>query len=266
MLNKSSSNPDLTNTTIEPLKRTNSSSSSLHSLTPPPTPAPENPPLYSSPSFSIYAGTDLQTEPTTQEPTQDFTFGTESESESDEKVRNQRGERRLPLFLARGLGIDRVGSGLLDPGLSREGMMKWRRPVVEMGSEEEKLKVEMELKRIVEDEPKNALALRDYAQFLCQVKGDAKRAEEYYSRAILIEPLDGEILSEYAKLVWDLHADVDRALTYFEKALTASPQNNNVFAAYAAFMWEIEETDDGSSTENFIESNFFQHESQAPSI
>jgi tetratricopeptide (TPR) repeat protein len=58
-----------------------------------------------------------------------------------------------------------------------------------------------------------------------QVKGDYRRAEEYYSRAILADPDDGELLSEYAKLVWDVHRDEERASIYFERAAKASPEN-----------------------------------------
>jgi len=57
------------------------------------------------------------------------------------------------------------------------------------------------------------------------VKGDCRRAEEYYSRAILADPDDGELLSEYAKLVWDVHRDKERASSHFERAARASPEN-----------------------------------------
>ena len=57
------------------------------------------------------------------------------------------------------------------------------------------------------------------------MKGDCRRAEEYYSRAILADPDDGELLSEYAKLVWDVHRDKERASSYFERAARASPEN-----------------------------------------
>lgn len=60
---------------------------------------------------------------------------------------------------------------------------------------------------------------------LQQVKGDRRRAEEYYSRAILADPNDGELLSEYAKLVWDVHGDEERASSYFDRAAMASPHN-----------------------------------------
>jgi Tfp pilus assembly protein PilF len=61
------------------------------------------------------------------------------------------------------------------------------------------------------------------------VKGDPKRAEEYYSRAMLADPSDGEIMSQYAKLVWEAHHDRERSLSYFHKSVQAAPQNRSLF-------------------------------------
>ena len=57
------------------------------------------------------------------------------------------------------------------------------------------------------------------------MKGDARRAEEYYSRAMLADPGDGEIMSQYAKLVWEVHRDQERCLGYFHKSVQAAPEN-----------------------------------------
>jgi Tfp pilus assembly protein PilF len=58
-----------------------------------------------------------------------------------------------------------------------------------------------------------------------QVKGDPRRAEEYYSRAMLADPTDGEIMSQYAKLVWAVYRDHERSLAYFQKSVQAAPRN-----------------------------------------
>lgn len=58
-----------------------------------------------------------------------------------------------------------------------------------------------------------------------QVKGDTRRAEEYYSRAMLADPSDGEIMSQYAKLVWEVHHDPERCLGYFQKSVQAAPHD-----------------------------------------
>ncbi|KAG0552858.1 hypothetical protein BDA96_01G544100 [Sorghum bicolor] len=153
-----------------------------------------------------------------------------------------------PLFLARGLGIDRLGSGLLsaDGGGGFGGSDGGGGGnLVASGNGGDRSGIEMHYKKMIEEDPCNGLFLRNYAQFLYQVKGDYRRAEEYYSRAILADPDDGELLSEYAKLVWDVHRDEERASSYFERAAKASPQNSHVLAAHAAFLWDTDDDEEG---------------------
>lgn len=112
-------------------------------------------------------------------------------------------------------------------------------------------------KRMMEEDPSNAVLLRNYAEFLYQVKGDAQRSEEYYSRAILADPSDGDILSQYAKLVWELHHDVERASSYFERAVRVAPQNSHVLASYAEFLWDTDDGDDGKGDEGVDQPQHF---------
>lgn len=65
------------------------------------------------------------------------------------------------------------------------------------------------------------------------MKGDARRAEEYYSRAMLADPSDGEIISQYAKLVWAVHRDHDRSLVYFQKSVQAAPRDRYAVYIYS---------------------------------
>ncbi|CAB4261874.1 unnamed protein product [Prunus armeniaca] len=99
-------------------------------------------------------------------------------------------------------------------------------------------------KMMIEENPNNALLLRNYAQFLCQSKGDLQGAEQYYLRAMQADPGDSEIMAQYAKLVWELHHDSEKALSYFERAVQANPEDSYVLAAYAHFLWEAEEEED----------------------
>uniref|UniRef100_A0A0E0K8L9 Uncharacterized protein n=1 Tax=Oryza punctata TaxID=4537 RepID=A0A0E0K8L9_ORYPU len=164
-----------------------------------------------------------------------------------------------PLFLARGLGIDRLGSGLLSAdgggggigGSDGGGGGAGGSYLVTSDNGGNRSNIEMHYKKMIEEDPCNGLFLRNYAQFLYQIKGDSRRAEEYYSRAILADPNDGELLSEYAKLVWDVHRDEERASSYFERAAKASPQNSHVLAAHTAFLWDTDDGDgpEGSSSE-----------------
>ncbi|KAJ1271837.1 hypothetical protein BS78_06G156200 [Paspalum vaginatum] len=158
----------------------------------------------------------------------------------------------VPLFLARGLGIDRIASGFFTAGKTApaagackmEAGVQEPVVVVQQQQDEKVAALDAQYKRMVDEQPGNALFLRNYAQFLHEVKGDPRRAEEYYSRATLADPGDGEIMSQYAKLVWEVHRDHERCLGYFQKSVQAAPQNSHVLAAYASFMWEQDDDDD----------------------
>ncbi|KAG8082646.1 hypothetical protein GUJ93_ZPchr0014g46990 [Zizania palustris] len=135
----------------------------------------------------------------------------------------------LPLFLARGLGIDRIASGLFTvvgtTGKAGESSGTGRMNAVVEEHDEKVAALDAQYKKMMDEQPGNALFLRNYAHFLHEVKGDPRRAEEYYSRAMLADPSDGEIMSQYAKLVWEVHRDHDRSLAYFHKSVQAAPHN-----------------------------------------
>ncbi|CAO2042946.1 unnamed protein product [Urochloa humidicola] len=161
----------------------------------------------------------------------------------------------VPLFLARGLGIDRIASGFFTAGAGDKAtggaggktaaMMEGvQEREDEEAAAEAAAALDAQYKRMVDEQPGNALFLRNYAQFLHEVKGDARRAEEYYSRAMLADPGDGEIMSQYAKLVWEVYRDQERCIGYFQKSVQAAPQNSHVLAAYASFLWEQDDDDD----------------------
>lgn len=147
----------------------------------------------------------------------------------------------LPLFLARGMGIDRLASGLFTAGMGSQAALARMASGVDQTAV---LALDAQYKAMVDEQPGNALFLRNYAQFLHEVKCDARRAEEYYSRAMLADPTDGEIMSQYAKLVWAVHRDHERSLTYFQKSVQAAPRDSHVLAAYASFLWEQDEEED----------------------
>lgn len=58
-----------------------------------------------------------------------------------------------------------------------------------------------------------------------QEKRDLRKAEEYYSRAILADSENGEALSQYAKIVWELHHDKEWASSYFQQAVRTAPED-----------------------------------------
>lgn len=146
----------------------------------------------------------------------------------------------VPLFLARGLGIDRIASGFFTAGADLKGCGA----SMEERQDEAVAALDAQYKTMVDEQPGNALFLRNYAQFLHEAKGDTARAEEYYSRAMLADPSDGEIMTQYARLVWEVHHDPERCLGYFQKSVQAAPLDSHVLAAYASFLWEQDDDDD----------------------
>lgn len=166
----------------------------------------------------------------------------EEEQEQEQAAVAQPGLPELPLFLARGMGIDRLASGLFTADMGSQAAVARMASGVDQKAV---LALDAQYKEMVDEQPGNALFLRNYAQFLHEVKCDPRRAEEYYSRAMLADPTDGEIMSQYAKLVWAVHRDHERSLTYFQKSVQAAPRNSHVLAAYASFLWEQDDDDGG---------------------
>lgn len=153
-----------------------------------------------------------------------------------------------PLFLARGLGIDRLPSGSMNLGsdggtsiFGCDGNGNDGNYSVQTDHGGDGYELEVYYKCVLDDDPSNAMILRNYAQFLYQCKGDLTRAEEYYSRAILADPTDADSISQYGKLIWKLHGDHERALSYMEHAANMNQTNCFVQAAYASLLWETGE-------------------------
>lgn len=155
-------------------------------------------------------------------------------------IKDDIGESGSQMYLAKGLGVD-AGFGCGDGGGGRNLSHVGRG---EGGGGGDNHDTEEHYRKMVVENPGNALFLGNYARYLYQSKQDLQGAEEYYSRAILVDPNDGEILSQYAKLLWELHHDEDRATSYFERAVQVASENSHVHAAYASFLWDIEGDED----------------------
>ncbi|CAA0823927.1 Tetratricopeptide repeat (TPR)-like superfamily protein [Striga hermonthica] len=157
------------------------------------------------------------------------------------------------MYLAAGLGVSGIGYiNFGGNGGGGGGGGGGSHRSVDFDKEGGDVSVEEHYRRMMEENPGNALFMSNYAQFLYQKKKDFKGAEEYYSRAILADPKDGEILSQYAKLIWELHRDRERANNYFERAVQASSQDSHVHAAFASFLWDTEDDDEEDEEDNFL--------------
>lgn len=138
-----------------------------------------------------------------------------------------------PLHLATGLGIDMAG---FSSTMGCADSMKV--------DSSDSTNIEEYYIRVIEENPSNPLFLRNYAQYLCETRGDLQAAEEYYLRAMHLDPSDGEITLRYAKVLWELRHDRHEALPFFKQAVQAAPENSDVLAAYSSFLWETEEDEE----------------------
>ncbi|GER24961.1 tetratricopeptide repeat protein [Striga asiatica] len=166
------------------------------------------------------------------------------------------------MYLASGLGIS--GIGCVDFGGNGGGGGGGSYRSVDFDREGGDVSMEEHYRRMMEENPGNALFMSNYAQFLYQKKKDLEGAEEYYSRAILADPKDGEILSQYAKLIWELHRDRERATNYFERAVQASSEDSHVHASFASFLWDTEDDDEEDEEDNFPGKQLVRHGFMAP--
>lgn len=163
------------------------------------------------------------------------------------------------LYLAMGLGIDVCDSSsdLIGNEMSRESDFKQE----SSDRATDETDIESYYKRMIEENPFNALFLKNYALFLYQSKGDLEGAEVYFSQAILVEPANAEILSQYAKFIWEWIHDLVRASSYFKQAVQAAQNDSFVLAAYASFLWETEGEEEEEEEE---ENDQFQDPQETP--
>jgi hypothetical protein len=83
----------------------------------------------------------------------------------------------LPLFLARGMGIDRIASGLFTAGMGSEAAVARMMSGVD---EKVVMALDAQYKEMVDEQPGNALFLRNYAQFLHEVPCDLSSQHHCY--------------------------------------------------------------------------------------
>ena len=90
--------------------------------------------------------------------------------------------------------------------------------------------------------------LGNYASFLLQVRKDAKRAGEFFTKAIVANPNHAGLLTNYAMYLWRVRGDSARADEFFARALGADPNQPALLASYAVFLHQ-EKNDYGRAEE-----------------
>jgi hypothetical protein len=139
-----------------------------HHLPLPPRPRPV-------PLETIQSFTDRRASTDDEEEDDDFEAGREMSFGQFSSFLNGGGgtySQEHPLFLARGLGIDRLGSGLLGAdggGGGFGGSDGGGGNLVTSGNGGDRSGIETHYKKMIEEDPCNGLFLRNYAQFLYQV-------------------------------------------------------------------------------------------------
>jgi tetratricopeptide (TPR) repeat protein len=100
-------------------------------------------------------------------------------------------------------------------------------------------KVEELYKRSIEIDPKTALTLTLYGDFLLQKRNDPKQAEEYYKRALEQDPSNDYALTSYADLLHQTGKDLDKAQGMYERALEIKPHSPYALTRFVAFMRDV---------------------------
>ena len=66
---------------------------------------------------------------------------------------------------------------------------------------------------------------------------DLGRAEDYFKRAVAIEPPDGEAMRRYAVFLWQARGDLAGAEDMFTSAIDEEPDSSHHRSSYAWFLW-----------------------------
>ncbi|KAF6153540.1 hypothetical protein GIB67_027407 [Kingdonia uniflora] len=162
----------------------------------------------------------------------------EIESESSRQNVISEDERKLwNLIVDEALRMQAV---FMDESLDHETMQQFVSPVtveVEPEHYETYFRTELLYQQALIQDPKNALLLSNYAQFLYLVAHDHNRADEYFKRSIEVKPKDPDALSRYANYLWVARKDIEAAEETYLEAIEADPGNMFHAGNYAHFLW-----------------------------
>lgn len=116
--------------------------------------------LHTELSFSVYNTVNKSAPLASPQPPHDQ-FGFQQQEQEQDQCTAQPEQPELPLFLARGLGIDRIASGLFTAGTAK--------PKMDNAQDAKVAALDAQYKKMVDEQPGNAMFLRNYAQFLHEV-------------------------------------------------------------------------------------------------
>lgn len=101
-------------------------------------------------------------------------------------------------------------------------------------------------RRALEQFPKAAPLLGNYAIFLKNVRKDFDAAEAMYKLAIEADPKDARGFGNYANFLRDVREDVDDAEAMYQRAIEANPKYANSLCNYANFLNDVRRDSDAA--------------------
>ncbi len=100
--------------------------------------------------------------------------------------------------------------------------------------------------RAVDADPQNDAALRLFATFLSTVRRDHDRAEDCYRLAIRANFESAETMCSYAEFLWHERGDFETAGECFQVAVDAAPRDAGSLMRYATFLRQVQRNDDAA--------------------
>ncbi len=100
--------------------------------------------------------------------------------------------------------------------------------------------------RAIDADPQNDAALRLFAVFLTETRRDHERAEDCYRLAIRANFESAETMCSYAEFLWHARGDFETAGECFQVAVDAAPRDARALTRYATFLRSIQRNDDAA--------------------
>ena len=100
--------------------------------------------------------------------------------------------------------------------------------------------------RAIDADPQNDAALRLFATFLTEIRRDHERAEDCYRLAIRANFESAETMCSYAEFLWHARGDFETAGECFQVAVDAAPRDALALTRYAMFLRSVQRNDDAA--------------------
>ena len=100
--------------------------------------------------------------------------------------------------------------------------------------------------RAIDADPQNDEALRLFAAFLSDIRRDHERAEDCYRLAIRANFESAETMCSYAEFLWHARGDFETAGECFQVAVDAAPRDARSLMRYATFLRFVQRNDDAA--------------------